>query len=569
MVALRILAVALLVLLLWNPARIRELTTDDPRVLLDHSLSVSPAAVDSAWQRAADVSDILVFGESVEPFDTARPRMAASRLAPAVIHAAGMGGGAVLVTDGEIEDLGDVPPDLLRRAGVVLVPRDTVPSAALLDVEAQASVAAGDSVTATVLIGVWGDAVTGSATVRVDVEGRSVGRSTVTLPPAGGVRRATVAIATRGLAPGEHAVTFTLDAGEADEEPRDDVRVRVLEVSDRPVVVTLGFDPGWEARFLASTLTDILEGPTRVFMQTEPGRWRDGRSVESVTTAEVRAVTASAALVAWLGPAAPAASYRPDEGAVLLWESDAARDVSGDWYVETPRPSPLAGSLAGVTWDSLPPLIALLPMTPEDGDWVALEGRLLRRGAARPILVGTAGAARRELRVMASGFWAWALRGGATLEAYRTLVSTMVDWLLAGRGIERDPVSPIEPVVQRGHRIVFARRDSTVVSAEVAFRGDSGLHVDTLVFDRDGRAAVSLPPDRYRYAVTGGLGDGLVVVEAYSDEFRPRPVVLGPRPAASVAQTVQEALRDQGWLFVVVLALLVVEWAWRRRRGLP
>src|SRR5439155_1001492 len=63
------------------------------------------------------------FGSEVRGYDSLPPTDGASRLAPALAAAAGRGGPVVVVTDGAVGDLGDVPPDLLRRARVVLLPR--------------------------------------------------------------------------------------------------------------------------------------------------------------------------------------------------------------------------------------------------------------------------------------------------------------------------------------------------------------------------------------------------------------------------------------------------------------
>src|SRR5439155_21051635 len=66
--------------------------------------------------------------------------------------------------------------------------------------------------------------------------------------------------------------------GVGDEEPRDDARLFVLEVSPPPSIVLLASPPDWETRFLARTLEDVARVPVRTFIEAEPGgnRWRDG-----------------------------------------------------------------------------------------------------------------------------------------------------------------------------------------------------------------------------------------------------------------------------------------------------
>src|SRR5437016_78777 len=85
-----------------------------------------------------------------------------------------------------------------------------------------------------------------------------------------------------------------------------------------------------------------------------------------------------------------------------------------------------------------------------------------------------------------------------------------------------------------------------------------------------GRAELRLPPGVYRYAASdgGGAERGIVAVETYSDEWRPAVPILVPQSGTPGVQLTSVALRDRWWLFVVVIAALVAEWAWRRREGL-
>jgi hypothetical protein len=75
----------------------------------------------------------------------------------------------------------------------------------------------------------------------------------------------------------------------------------------------------------------------------------------------------------------------------------------------------------------------------------------------------------------------------------------------------------------------------------------------------------------YRYALPGGAERGVVAVEEYSDEWRPPPAapVLAAQAGQPEGRVARVALRDRWWLYVIAIAALVVEWAWRRRQGLP
>ncbi|PYP36340.1 MAG: hypothetical protein DMD48_12970 [Gemmatimonadetes bacterium] len=81
--------------------------------------------------------------------------------------------------------------------------------------------------------------------------------------------------------PGWTVLQIALD-GVNDAEPRDDSRQFVVDVSLDPAAVIFASPPDWEARFLARTLADVARLPVRMFVETEPGRWRDGATLVPV-----------------------------------------------------------------------------------------------------------------------------------------------------------------------------------------------------------------------------------------------------------------------------------------------
>ena len=97
----------------------------------------------------------------------------------------------------------------------------------------------------------------------------------------------------------------------------------------------------------------------------------------------------------------------------------------------------------------------------------------------------------------------------------------------------------------------------------------SGQRVDTLRFDAARQAELLLPAGIYQYALAGGPERGVVAVEAYSDEWRPRAPTIGSQPGEATARLASVGLRDRWWLFVIAIAALATEWAMRRRQGLP
>jgi len=404
--------------------------------------------------------------------------------------------------------------------------------------------------------------------VTVSAESGPIASGPVRLPAPGATMRHELAFSAARLRVGAQALTVRLDAGTADREPRDDSRVRIITKSPEPEVVLLAAPVDWEARFLAATLREVLEAPARVFVSARSGEWRDAATLAPVAPAEVRDAARRAAVVVWRAPQGTDPPARSERGGLLRWPWPRAGGEDG-WYVSPPPPSPLAGALAGIRWDSLPPLAAPVAVEPMEASWVALTARRARRGDDRPVLVARDSGGRREVILVASGLWTWAFRGGPEAQAYRTVVSAAMDWLLGDRAVATDAVRPVRRTVPLATPLAFTRRDTTLRTAPITLTGPQGALRDTLQFDVGGVATLFLPPGIYGYTVERGAGSGVIAVEGYSDEIRPRPVLLGERAAQATRATVARTARGHAWLFAVVLALLIAEWAWRRRRGLP
>ena len=580
--ALRAAALGALVLLVWNPTAARvEAGGASPLVLLDASLSM--AGHGGRWQEALDTARALAqggviwrFGERVAGFDTLPPTDGASRLAPALDAAAARGGPVTVVSDGAIADLADIPPDLARRARIVVLPRTPFFDAFVASVEGPRRVSAGDTIRLRVSFGTAGKRETGSgkrnATLAVNLGGRRIASRAVPLPDSGIVSSELTFPVSRFPRPGWVAVEVRLE-GVGDEERRDDARLFVLEVSPQPSVVLLASPPDWETRFLARTLEDVARVPVRTFIEAEPGRgrWRDGATLEGRAPGDVARAVAGAALVIEAGDPAMVGRFSP-KGAVLLWPSQ--RRLDGDWYAQPPPSglSPLAGALAGVAWDSLPPATSLAELAPDSSTSVALVARLARRGPPRPMVTLSEHAGARRAAIAAGGLYRWAFRGGASGEAYRALVAGLVDWLLeqgAGSGKRFVPVTYETPNgMPLQWRWTGKGEPRDVV---IALAADQGQRVDTLRFDAGGRAELRLPPGVYRYAASEGEGAerGVVAVDAYSDEWRPAVPVVTPHAGTPGGWLTGVALRDRWWLFAVAIAAFTAEWAWRRREGLP
>src|SRR6059058_4857519 len=140
------------------------------------------------------------------------------------------------------------------------------------------------------------------ARLTVSAQGRRLASRTVALPDSGIVSADLTLPASRISHPGWVAVEVGLD-GVGDEEPRDDARWFVLEVSPQPSVVLLAAPPDWDSRFLARTLSDVARVPVRTLVQpgTDGSGWRDAAGLTPVSAADVARAVAGARLVVRVG----------------------------------------------------------------------------------------------------------------------------------------------------------------------------------------------------------------------------------------------------------------------------
>lgn len=572
---LRAIGLGAVLLLLINPSRSRPVAGGvPPLVLLDASLSM--AGTNGSWADALDSArrlgaggTIWRFGSAVDRFDSTPPRDGASHLAPALAAAAGRGGSVIVITDGAIDDGADLPADLRRRPRVIVLPRAPFFDAYVASIEGPRRVAVGDTVRLRVAYGVAGagaPAATRGASLVVSVDGRRLAAVPVTLPDSGSLATEIVVPPT-ALAAGFQALEVRL-AGVSDREPRDDARLFVLEVSAQPVAVVLASPPDWESRFFAKTLADVSRVPVKLLVQTEATQWRDGATLAPLGADGVARAVGGARVVALIGDPARLSAYRRRSG-LVLWPITAAR--AGDWYVDPPPASVLAGAFAGVDWDSLPPAAGVVDLPPDSNATVVLTARLGRRGAARPVLLVRDSSGARSVTVAGTGLWRLGFRGGASAEAYRSLVAAIADWLLSDAAADRERVVPISPEVAQGLPLKWRWRGSGSPSAlSLILDGPSGSQAVTLRFDAQGEATLALPPGVYRWHVTDqGTERGMVAVEQYSDEWRPAAPALSPQPGEAGGARHDVGARDLWWLYAVAIAAFAGEWTWRRRQGLP
>lgn len=573
--ALRWFGLALLVLLVANPVWPGDRAGEGSTVLLDRSLSMRVAGAE--WDRALDTARalagadgrILGFGSRPGPLRDTVPDDGVSLLEPALRAVRGLGGTVYVVTDGEVRDGGALAPGLLAGVRSVLVPRVPQPGAALTRVSLPPTVADGDTIPIRIEITTWGGLAADSGRIEVWAGERRLVSRAVAMPSDGGTAVRHVRVPAGALGAGLHALDVRLDVP-GDAEHRDDTRVRILSILDEPPAVIVADPATWDARFVYQTLASVSGLPVRGFARVTDRRWVDMATGQPTSGSDVRGSVGRAALVVASGSGAMLAEAAP-EAAVWYWRSPGPELTAGDWYVVDRLPaSPLAGRLARIEWDSVPPLTALAPEGARDDGQAVLQAWLGRRGPTRPVLVAATGTDRR-LETRATGFYRWSLRGGSSLEAFRALVSSGVDWLLRASREGRPAPLHVSRTVTRGVPVTFRWVASDPPdSLELRLSEGEATRTVMLELGPNGSAELHLMPGTYRwYAEPPGVG-GLLAVEAYSDEFVPGPITLKAGEGAVGRESGADGyLRERWWVFLLAIAALVFEWAWRQRRGLP
>lgn len=573
--ALRWVAVAALVLLVLDPPWPGPSAPEPPVVLLDRSLSLGVRG--ARWEEARDTATalagtggrVLGFGRTVGPMVDSLPQDGSTLLRDALAAARGIGGPIWVVTDGEVADASALPDGALHGVGVVVLPRDPVPGAAVTGLRVATVVRAGDSIPITGTLATWGGLAADSARVELEIDGRRILSRSIELPPAPATIQRTFRVPSAGLRHGDHVFALRIAAA-GDVEPADDARMRVVSVTAAPPLVVVVDPASWDGRVVFETVRAVAGVPTRGFARIGSGRWVELGVSRPATADGVRVAATGAALLVVHG-SADAVRGLPRAGPVWEWEvgGRGAEEIEGDWYVvdEIP-PSGLLPALARVEWDSVPPLTSLYASAIDTGQAVLLA-RLGRRGQPRPVVVGAVEGGQPVLRTLGSGVYRWSLRGGAGREALRALVAAGTDWLLASSVPEAGGPLEVDRDVTRGTPVSFRwRGDNVPDSLPVTLRSGDEERAVVLRFDATRSTEVLLPVGVHRWSVPGLSASGTVAVEPYSEEFPPAPVTIATAGPAE-SRGLPSRTRDQWWLYFLVVAALVGEWAWRQRRGLP
>jgi hypothetical protein len=535
-----------------------------PLVLLDASLSMNAAG--GRWTEALALArgegELRIVGSLR---DDSLPAGGRSLLAAALSGAGSSGRQVVLVTDGEIEDAGAVPAELLALTTVRLLERRAVPDAALVRVEGTTRVTATDTLQLTVEVESFGGFSAGSIPVTARGSDRVWLRGRIVLDQAGR-GRTVLSGPVPPVAPGAHLLTVTLDSV-ADAEPRDDARQLIVSVVPTPGVVLLASPPTWESRFLLEALRDVAALPVRGFLEIAPGEWRRAGGLTAVGRDEVAAAARRADLLVTLGSPAGVAAGSRARGRLVLPAPRPQGAITGDWYVAVGTGSPVSAALGGMATDSFPPGTALVELAAGPGDWTGLVAQAGRRGTVRPAMVGKDSAGVRRVTVGIDGLWRWAFRGGSSEQGYRALIASSVSWLLGGADSAAGRARLIRNVVEQGRPAIFEWVGGGAPGPLPIELTGPAARRDTLDFDGAGRAELLLPMGLWRYRLRGG-GEGTLAVEAFSAELLPRPRTIQPRTATAAPREARSPLRAWPWLFGIAVLAFAGEWLARRRLGL-
>jgi len=560
----RALGWAALGLLLVNLSCAGRASIRPPVVLLDASLSLQAAG--GRWEEALSVArregNPRLIGAA--PGDTT-PSGGQSLLAPALAAARGSNARVVVVTDGEIEDASDLSPDLLESATLRVLPRSPLPGLAVTRVDGATRLSVGDSLRLTVEVAAFHGGGGRQVAVLAREGARVWLRGAVRVPDSG-TARLELEGPLPAVDPGPHVLSVAID-GAGDAEPRDDARLVLVVVAPTPGIVLLASPPTWETRFLMPALRELSGLPVRGYARLESGRWRRLGSLSPASASEVTDAVRRADLIITLGETSDVTRGARARGRWRWLGAGPGIADPGDWYLTATGDGPLAGGLAGLPVDSLPPATALARLAPAPRGWTALRAQAGRRGVLRPAVVGGDSAGVRTLDFAAEGLWRWSFSGGMAEQAYRSLIARAVSWLLEGGVRPEGSLRVARAVVPRSRPVVFEWAGAAAPApAEIRLDGPGGARTDTLRFDGAGKAEVHLGPGTWRYR--SGDAAGMVAVEEFTPEWLPRPQTVAAREAVASAESMRRSFRDQLWLFGVAVVGFAVEWVSRRRRGM-
>ncbi|MBR43703.1 MAG: hypothetical protein CME18_04750 [Gemmatimonadetes bacterium] len=433
-----------------------------------------------------------------------------------------------------------------------------------------------------------------SVTVEIFEEDREVAQLRV-LAPGPGLR----STGTVRLPPAAESGHLRYTARIADEEKDDDAFP-----SDNEAVTYAGIGypagalvlvsalPDWEPRYLLPVLEKVTGLPSIGYLRAGPDRFvRLGSASELGIPADsstVKRAATEAALLVLHGLGVDADSWMTEiaggrgQRLVLPMDSEGTRAVgmetgdpiSGEWYASPDVPtSPIAGALAGVNLQGLPPLSrTMIPSDPLRLPPLQIQ----LRGTGPPQsafgLIERPGG--RVAVALASQFWRWAARENGH-EPYRRIWSGIADWLLAGEEVIAAEPRPTVWVTSRGQKIGWSLGgDSSSVHLEI--RSATEIVTDTTLVGGGEAMTRPLDPGLYTYTLVSEsddtVGAGRFDVSGVSLEMLPVAKMPESSPGSlglpGNAEGSGRPLRTYPWVYLLIMALLCGEWIARRSTGL-
>jgi len=516
-----------------------------------------------AAARTRAAGEVLLFGDSLRSAAVpGAPADGASRVGAAVDRAAALGRPLDVITDGQLDDpeaLASLPAG--SKVEVLAPPAATDVAVRALELPPVAS--PGDSVELRVLVVSAGASVPAVTVAARLADGTMLATAALGALEAWSERewRVRVRVPDRR----EAQVVRVAATAARDAERRNDTLSTVLDVRGAPSAVFVSTAPDEDARFALDLMRGALAFGVRGFVRVAPGQWREEGTLARIDEAAVRAAVARAPVVVLHGDTAlfgaPRAATR---GALALVVPP--RDDDGEYFTERAGASPLAPSLDGVPWDSLPP-IGVGP-APVGTSWSALSARRARRFDERVVIAGY-DEPRRVAVLPVRGLWRWKFRGGRSADAFAALWGGVFDWLAQGDVDERAARAAV-PWLREGEPVTWRRgagRDS-VVAVTLRRDGAGGEVKLALHFGAIGGTVSSapLPAGTWRATVAGG--SSVFVVNPSAEWVPRRPIVSRSLVAGTPATGAARSLRTGWWWYALVIVLLCAEWFMRRRVGL-
>ena len=521
----------------------------------------------SRVQRAGAAESVFVFGDSIRRGDVTRPPSdPTTRLRPVVERALGAGHPLLVITDGEIDDpdaLGSLP----AGSRLIVLKHPPRRDLGVVSIDAPRALVSGDTVEVRVTLAAGGGGAS-AGSLSLALNDHPIATTPVdSMAP---FAERTVSVKTRLQGGSGPALLQALVSSVGDSNAHDDTLSVAIDLSRAASAVFVSTSPDFDARYALAVLRGSLGIPSRGFFRVAAGEWRADGSLAAATEADVRQALRDAPVAIIHGDTAifgPPRAATAGPLALLV-----TTGTEGEWYPSAAPLSPLAPSLSGVVWDSLPP-IGLSPNVPK-GSWVGVEARRGRGDERRPVVVGME-EPRRVAVIAASGLWRWKFRGGVSGDAFTAVWGSVFDWLAAERADHRAAV-PDERVVRAGDPVRWRRGSAadSLVTVVVQRRGTP--RGDTLTLRFPPGVTVTQTPALAAgvYDVTTKGGSTLLPVNP-SREWLPRsPTVVagsgggGGDHRGTLSADAAPRIRGAGWAYALAILLVCAEWILRRRRGM-